>query len=158
MGQARARTGPRLTEVRFSERDVDLTNVIIGLGIFLAMSALTASVLRSWLRRDAQAAAAVEEERAREWYATVVSSEVKEIVVGGGAQGMHRKIPMIVVYYQRDDGLQGNVMRYQGEAMNSMYFGALAYYRHAPAYAELESWQPGDRLYKPAGSYFPHRV
>lgn len=128
-------------------------NAAIGAGLFLTAMGAFAFVLVRQARMTARLNAETEAERQRQWDATVVRSEVKHIPTGGRG-----KIPMIVVYYRRDDGVDSHVMQYRNEAMTWAYKGALAYYRFAPTYNELETWAPGDRLHKPSGEHFPHKV
>lgn len=129
-------------------------NAAIGISLLLLAMGAFGFVLVRQSRMTARLNAQAEAERLLQWDATVVRSEVKQIPTGGGA----RRIPMIVVYYRRDDGVDSHVMQYENEAMTWAYKGALAYYRFAPTYKELETWAVGDRLHKPSGEHFPHKV
>lgn len=101
----------------------------------------------------------LEQLRQEAWTATVTRREVKDVPIAG--PHVTTKVPLLVVYYRRDqDGVEGQVMQYKDDVMDSMYAATpgLEYYREAPSYQVLDSWVEGDRLEKHPGDYFPRKV
>lgn|GEM_PF-2340044 len=122
------------------------------IGTALSLGLLAFLVLRQ-RRGAAEVTVAVEQERQRSWDATVTGRQIQNIAVG-----RHGTVQHLTVTYRRDDGVEGNVQAYERDVMRSKYLGALAYYREAPPFNELTTWEDGARLHKPVGAHFPKRV
>jgi hypothetical protein len=134
----------------------------IGLALAVAVVLAMVAFLVWWMGHSSRATREIEEalaaERERSWHATVTRTEIQEFASQGPAAfGAGGKLKHLAVSYRRDDGAEGNVQAYENDAMRGTYIGALAYYKQAPGWDELSTWQEGDRLFKPVGEVFPRR-
>jgi hypothetical protein len=135
----------------------------IGLALGVAVVGMVAAVAFWWLGASSKATRdteqALADQRAASWSATVTGREIQEVGSQGPISfGTTGKLKHLTVYYRRDDGVRSNVQAYENDAMRGTYTGPLAYYREAPGWDELSQWRDGDRLFKPKGEIFPHRL
>lgn len=130
---------------------------LVGIALFLLVNASVIALLLHRRRKSAEISSAVEAERQRSWYATVTGRQAQALHVDRPGWPGQTRLQHLTVFYRIEDGTEGNIQAYEDNALKWTYTGALAYYKQAPPYDELMQWQEGDRLFKPAGDYFPHR-